>query len=133
MKSFIFVPLLIIICSLISCEATDPVVDNPQDTLIPNLLFTIDTTYLDSGASKLVASGKVKNNGSAYVTSPWYIEAQFYTTKTSSVKLGGNYTQIGVPLSSGQSTFWTIYFSSTNVEVKSYPNFGVKDIRGIYK
>lgn len=132
MKSFVLV-LLLILFSLTSCEVTDPVVDSPEDTYIPNLSFTVDTTYLDSGASRLVASGIVKNTGSTKVISPWYIEAQFYTSRTSSTKLGGNYTQIGVPLSSGQSTYWTIYFSSSNVDVRSYPNFGVKDLRGIYK
>jgi hypothetical protein len=133
MRSFILVILLLLLGLLYSCETTDTVVDNPQDTLIQNLGFTVDTTYLDAGGNRLVASGSVRNNGSTKVTSPWYVEAQFYTTKSSSTKLGGNYTQIGVPLSSGQSTFWTIYFSSSNVDVRSYPNFGVKDLRGIYK
>jgi hypothetical protein len=97
MKSFILVLLLTLLCALTSCEVTDPVVDSPQDTYIPNLYFTVDTTYLDSGADRLVASG------------------------------------IGVPLSSGQSTFWTIYYSSSSVDVRSYPSFGVNDLRGIYK
>lgn len=133
MKSLIFVPLLILMLSLTSCETTDPIVDSPTDTLIQNLSFTIDETYLDSGNNRLVAKGTTKNNGSTKVTSPWYMEAQFYSTKTSNLKLGGGNTQIGVPLSPGQSTLWTIYFTSSNVDVLNYPNFGVKDLRGIYK
>jgi hypothetical protein len=133
MKSFMFVSLLVFMWSLTSCETTDPVVDSPTDTLIQNLSFTVDTTFLDSGNNRLVAKGTTRNNGSSKVTSPWYMEAQFYTTKTSNLKLGGGNTQIGVPLSSGQSTLWTIYFTSSNVDVLSYPNFGVKDLRGIYK
>ena len=111
----------------ISCtEGSDPVVGSTGDTTIPNLSFTIDTTYL-------VAKGSVKNNGSAQVTSPWYVECQFYTSPSKTTKLGGNYMQIGVPLSNGQSTLWTINYSSTNVNVNDYPNFAVGDLRGIYK
>lgn len=133
MKSFILVLVIILIWALLACDEVEPVVDDPQDTVIPSLSFIVDTTYLDSGSKRLVASGTVKNNGSAKVVSPWYVEAQFYTTKSGNTKLGGNYTQIGVPLSSGQSAFWTIYYSSSNVDVRNYPDFGVKDLRGIYK
>lgn len=133
MKSLVFCLVTLFSLLSISCDEVEPVVDDPQDTVIPNLLFTVDTTYLDSGASRLVASGTVKNNGSTKVTTPWYVEAQFYTTKTGTTKLGGNYTQIGVPLTQGQSTFWTIYYSSSNVDVRNYPDFGVRDLRGIYK
>lgn len=133
MKSYILISVIFLIWLLLACDEVEPVVDDPQDTVIPSLSFTVDTTYLDSGLKRLVASGTVKNNGSTKVVSPWYVEAQFYTTKSGNTKLGGNYTQIGVPLSSGQSAFWTIYYSSSNVDVRNYPDFGVKDLRGIYK
>ncbi len=129
-KFFAFILLSIF---FISCQKTDTTVGSSNDTTINNLSFTVDTTYVDGQNSRLVAKGKVKNNGSAVVTSPWYVEAQFYTDKTYTTKMGGNYTQIGVPLSSGQQTFWTIYFSSTNVNVVQYPDFAVGDLRGIYK
>jgi hypothetical protein len=121
-------------CSLflISCDDSDPVVGEPGKAVIENLAYTVDTTYVDNASSRLVARGSVKNNGSSQVTSPWYIEAQFYASATSSTKLGGNNTRIGVPLNRGESTFWTIYFSSNNVDVRSYPNFGVKEIRAFY-
>lgn len=128
--------LLIIFISLfiISCEtSTESTVGSTQDTTIPNLSFTVDTTYLDGSAGKLIAKGTVKNNGNSSVSSPWYIEGQFYTNATLSTKLGGNYTQISVPLSRGQSTFWTIDFSSSNVNVINYPDFAISDLRGIYK
>jgi hypothetical protein len=48
-------------------------------------------------------------------------------------KLGGNYTQIGVPLTKNESTFWTITYYSSNVNVNNYPNFAVGNLRGIYK
>lgn len=125
--------MIILTWLLLACDEVEPVVDDPHDTVIPNLSFTVDTTYLDSSSNRLVATGTVKNTGSTKVVSPWYVEAQFYTTKSGNTKLGGNYTQIGVPLSSGQSAFWTIYYSSSNVDVRNYPDFGVRDLRGIYK
>lgn len=133
MKSLVFFYIVILLFTYVSCDTAEPIVDDPNDTVIPNLSFKVDTTYLDSSAGRLVASGTVKNNGSSKVTTPWYVEAQFYTTKSGNTKLGGNYTQIGVPLSSGQSTFWTIYYSSSNVDVRNYPDFGVRDLKGIYK
>jgi hypothetical protein len=119
---------------LLSCaESSDPVVGSTGDTNIPNLSFIVDTTYLDAANSRLISKGTVKNNGSSQVSSPWYVECQFYTNSSKTTKLGGNSTQIGVPLSNGQSTFWTITYSSSNVNVNDYPNFAVGDLRGIYK
>jgi hypothetical protein len=128
------VSIIVIISLLItSCDESETTVGSDQDTVIPNLSFTVDTTYLDAANSRLFAKGSVKNNGSSKVTSPWYVECQFYTSAAKTTKLGGNSTQIGVPLSNGQSTFWTINYSSSNVNVNDYPNFAVGDLRGIYK
>jgi hypothetical protein len=129
--------LLISLLALIlfnSCETgEDTVVGSNQDTQIQNLSFHIDTTYLDSSQGRLIAKGTVINNGNSQVTSPWYVEGQFYTDRTYKIKLGGSSNQIGVPLSKGQSTFWTIYFSSSNVDVNDYPDARIADLRGIYK
>jgi hypothetical protein len=132
MKKLLF--FLCFTCSilLISCEESDPIVGESGKSVITNLAYTVDTTYVDNASSRLVARGTVRNNGTSQVTSPWYIEAQFYASPTSSTKLGGNNTRIGVPLSRGESTFWTIYFTSNNVDVRNYPNFGVKEIRAFY-
>lgn len=135
MKTFVLILLSLFTMMFISCEnmGNESVVDSPQDTLIPYLSFTVDTTYLDVSLKELVARGTVTNNGNVKITSPWYVEGQFYTTKNGNIKLGGNYTQIGVPLGAKQATYWSIYFSSSNVDVRNYPDFGVKDLRGIYK
>jgi uncharacterized protein YcfL len=134
MKQLLIYAVIVTLLFLISCsESADPVVGSTGDTSIPNLSFVVDTTYLDAANSKLIAKGTVKNNGNSQVTSPWYVECQFYTNSAKTTKLGGNSTQIGVPLSNGQSTFWTINYSSSNVNVNDYPNFAVGDLRGIYK
>lgn len=130
LQLFIFI---IVALLLYSCDEGEQVVGSTSDSTIPNLFFQVDTTYLDAGNSRLVAKGSVKNNGSSKVTSPWYVECQFYTNSSKTTKLGGNYTQIGVPLSSGQSALWTINYSSSNVNVNDYPNFAIGDLRGIYK
>ena len=133
MKQLILTLLTLASLYFFACDESVTTVGSDQDTVIPNLSFTVDTTYLDAANSRLVANRSVKNNGSSKVTSPWYVECQFYTNSSKTTKLGGNYTQIGVPLSNGQSTFWTITYSSSNVNVNDYPNFAVGDLRGIYK
>ncbi len=115
-----------------SCTpATNPIVGSSADTQIPNAVVTIDTTYISYGS--MYAHGLVRNNGTTQITAPWYVECQFYTDSTYTIKLGGNYTEIYVPLDPGQGTFWTVNFSSSNVAVQNYPKFKVKDQRAIYK
>jgi hypothetical protein len=133
MKTSIFILSVFISVIILSCTTTDTVVGSNSDTQIQNLSFTVDTTYLDMQSKLLVAKGTVMNKANSTVSSPWYVEAQFFTDAACKTKLGGSNTQIGVPLSKGQSTFWTISFSSTNVDVTKYPGFAVNELRGIYK
>ncbi len=120
----------------LGCEvngAGESTVGSSKDTQINYLSFTIDTTFVQGSPVALVAQGKVKNIGSTATTPPWYVEATFYTDSTYTTKLGGNYATIQVSLSAGQETFWKIQFSSSNTDVRNYPNFRVLDLRGIYK
>jgi hypothetical protein len=133
MKRCIFLIAIIAALYFTACNANDTVVGSNNDRQISNLSFTVDTTYLNGSSNMLVAKGLVQNNGNSTISSPWYVEAQFFTDATLKTKLGGSNTQIGVPLSKGQSTFWTIDFSSSNVDVTKYPNFSVGELRGIYK
>lgn len=133
MKYILLIILLAASLLVSSCDVGETTVGSDEDTVIPNLSFTVDTTYLDSANDRLVAKGTVKNTGNSKVTSPWFVECQFYTNSSKSTKLGGNNTQIGVPLSKNESTFWTITYTSSNVNVNDYPNFAVGNLRGIYK
>lgn len=118
---------------LVSCEQPgETIVGSTSDTVIPNVVFQIDTTYVTTSPA-MVAKGKATNTGTTTISSPWYIEAQYYTDATYKTKLGGNYTQIGVPISNGQQVLWTISFTTSTVDVRQYPNFRVGDIRAIYK
>ena len=125
---------LVLACAFLSfrCEPLgESTVGSPADTQIYGASFTVDSTYVNG--SSLYATGRVTNTGTAALSPPWYVEAQFYTDATYSTKLGGNYATINVPLNRGQTTFWKIGFTSNNVDVRSYPNFRVSDIRAIYK
>ena len=51
--------LTILLSVLISCTESDPVVGSNENTTIPNLSFIVDTTYVDSQNSRLVAKGIV--------------------------------------------------------------------------
>lgn len=102
MKSAAYLFLVILSSLLISCnEAGDTVVGSTHDTQIINLSFNVDTTYLEASKNRLVAKGRVTNNGNAQVTSPWYVEGQFYTDATYKTKLGGSSTQSVSPYREG--------------------------------
>lgn len=114
-----------------SCQVDNTVVGG--GSTINNVTFTVDTLYLQSsGSGQLVAAGIAKNSAKTTITAPWYIEAQFYTDSTLVTKLGGSNTQIGVPLSSGQQTYWKIYFSTSAIDVHQFPDFRVGDLRAYY-
>ena len=136
MKKTLYPPILLSLAMLLfvscGCESVaESNVGSPSDTEITRMAFFVDTTYVNG--SSLYARGRVQNNGSNGVNPPWYVEAQFYTDATYATKLGGNNTSISVPLGPGQVTFWTINFTSSNVDVRKYPGFTVKDLRAIYK
>jgi len=134
MNKLLWLPLLCAVLTNYACDQAtlgESTVGSPADTEITRMAFFVDTTYING--SYLYAKGRVQNNGSNNINPTWYVEAQFYTDATYSTKLGGNSTTISVPLSPGQSTFWTISFTSTNVDVRKYPGFTVKDLRAIYK
>jgi hypothetical protein len=134
MKSTLLLPAILSL-ALVSCEVTmhDSPVGPPPGTGIAGVSFTVDTTYMLASAATLVAEGRVKNTGTGNISSPWYVECFFYADSTMSTILGNNDAQIGVPLSPGQSAFRMITLSSTNVDVRRFPNFKVGDFSAVYK
>jgi hypothetical protein len=117
-----------------SCKpVTEPIVGSPEDTPVPNAVVTIDSTYHYSYSTTLYATGKVKNNGTSTIDPGFWVECQFYTDSSFTLKLGGGNTQITVNLGPGQATFWTISYYSADQHLENYPNFAVKDQRAIRK
>ncbi len=132
MKLKIILLILLAIMTFTFCDSdSDSIVGSVEDIEINNVSFIVDSTYEES--SVLYATGRATNLGTKNIMSPWYVEAQFYTNSTYSTKLGGNSKEIKVPLEPYQSTFWTITFSSSTIDVNLYPNFRVSDLRAIYK
>ena len=134
MRSVHFLPAILSV-TLLSCEVTmhDGPVGPPQGTGIADASFVVDTTYMLASPAMLVAKGTVKNTGTGNFSSPWYVECYFYADSAMSAILGNNSEQIGVPLSPGQSTYWMITLTSTNLDVRHFPNFKVGDFRAVYK
>ena len=125
--------LLFLLVTGSSCEdeSGNTVVGTTQgNTDINYVSFTV--TELEVSSSSLKASGTVKNNGNKTITSPWYVETQFYADSTLSLKLGGNRTRIGVPLEAGVQTVWSITFSDPDIAEGNYPNFRVSNFRAYY-
>lgn len=120
---------------LAACEVTvhDASIVQPTQPGIQNVVFTVDTTYMLSSPGTLVAQGLATNSGTGAISAPWYVECTFYTDTTLSIVLGSNDYQVGVPLSPGESVYWRIEFSSSNVDVRRFPNFTVSTFRAYYK
>ncbi len=119
----------------LSCEVTtnDGPVFVADNSGIPNVSFTIDTTYMVGNPAMLVARGIAKNEGPGNVTSPWYVQGIFFADSSGTVVLGTDAAQIGVPLSPGQGAYWMLSLSSTNVDVRRFPNFTVGGFIATYE
>ena len=124
---------LLLVFTGASCEdeSGNTVVGTTQgNTDIKTVSFIV--TELEVTSSSLKASGTVKNTSTKTITSPWYVETQFYSDSTYSLKLGGNRTRIGVPLEAGVQTVWSITFSDPDIAEGDYPNFCVSNFRAYY-
>ena len=111
-------------------EPVAPDVQPPGTTVISNVEFAI--SQQDTSEGELVATGTVRNKGTVPITVPWFVGADFYGDSTKTIRLGGSFTEILTPLESNQSTFWTIRFSSPNVDVYDFPEFYVSNIKAYY-
>jgi hypothetical protein len=115
-----------------SCQKTpNSVVGSDTDIEIIGLTFTVTRTYINY--STMYAEGIARYSGSTKISSPWFIEGQFYTDSTYTIKLGGSNEQISVPLEPNQGTLWKLSFYPSQGTAQSYPDFRVGDLRGVYK
>lgn len=111
-------------------EPVEPVVQPPGTTVISDVVFAI--TQQDTANGALVATGTVQNTGTVPIGVPWYVAADFYGDAGYTIRLGGSYTEILTPIEANQSTFWTIRFSSSNVNVYDFPVFYVSNLKAYY-
>lgn len=123
---------LVITCVLyVSCEDAGPVVGSEDVNVISNVSFTITDKEVTS--TELTATGRVRNDGTARISPPWYIEGIFYGDSTFTLQLGGRNTTMNVALNPGVATFWTLLFSNPDMTESDYPNFTVSDLRAFFK
>ena len=111
-------------------EPVEPVVEPEGTTAISDVQFVV--TFQDTANGSLVASGTVLNTGTVPIGVPWYVAADFYVDAAFTIRLGTGSTEILTPIEPNQSTFWTIEFSSPNVDVYDYPTFYVTNIKAYY-
>ncbi len=98
---------------------------------IPYLSFNPESTYIEKGI--MTVEGTVLNMGTTQIDPTWYVEAQFFSDSTFSVKLGGNLDTLLLPLKPGEQALWKVRFTSTAVDPNKYANFRVSNIRGVRK
>lgn len=109
----------------------DEIVGSEADIPIDGVQFVIQSKSIMDGS--FFVSGIATNLSTKTITSPWYIEAQFYTDTTYQIKIGGTYVQIGNPLEPLKGIIWTMQYSKSGVNLGQYVNFGVSDLRAVYK
>lgn len=97
-------------------------------------IYDVEFTVLskDTANGQLVASGTVRNTGTIPIVQPWYVGADFYADTTLNIRLGWGSTEIMTPIEANETTFWTIRFSSPNVDVYSFPSYFITNIQAYY-
>jgi len=119
---------------LLNCNG-GTVVGSDNVNVIDYVEFSQITT--SNNGNNLEVSGHVINiSETKNISSQWYIECQFYATENKTLKIGGDNTQINVPLDPGQETIWTIHWNpenNLNINLDDYPNFTFDDLRAYKK
>lgn len=118
--------LLGIVYFAFSCES-GPIVGSEEVIELRGAKFFVDTTYVEN--NRFYASGTVKNSGIERFSPIWYVEGAFFSDSNQSVKLGGGNTSFSFALEKGQTTIWKIYFSDSDINPYSYPDFTVSELR----
>jgi hypothetical protein len=123
---------VILICLLyLGCKDSSPVVGSAEVNPITTASFTV--TGFQATGTELSATGRVRNNGSARISPPWYIEGIFYSDSTLTLQLGGRNMTMNVSLDPGVETLWTLQFSDDSIIESDYPNFRVSNLRAYYR
>jgi hypothetical protein len=119
-------PFVILLLTLFSCERS-PLVGSEDVVVLEDAVFTI--TDRSTSSSTMTVEGTVTNTGDDTFHPPWYIEAEFYSDSTFSLKFGGSSTQIRYTLAPGEQTLWKLTYSSNLIVESDYPDFAVKNLR----
>ena len=112
--------------TLLNCES-EPVTGGEDVIVLESMQLTVDTTYVFGDSFR--AEGKVTNTGNETVTPVWYVEGAFFTSGSSSVKMGGANDWFNFSLAPGQTAEWFLRFQDSQYPASENPNFTVGDLR----
>ena len=123
---------VIVALAVVGCDPkpAEPEIVPAGTRVIANVEFAI--TEQDLFGDTLVATGTVRNTGTVPIALPWFVGADFYGDAALTLRLGGGSTEILTPLEGNQTTFWTIRFTSPNVDVTGFPVFYVSNVKAYY-
>jgi len=131
MKIYILYSIISSILLYMSGCGESSVTGSDDVSIIKNTEFSI--IEKTPGTNTLTVTGTVKNTGKSKITPIWYIEGDFYSDNTYTFKLGGDSYQFNYSLAKGETTQWTLNFSSSQYNESDYPDFSVKNLRAYYK
>lgn len=122
--------ILSILIFLFNCNGNS-IVGSDDVTEISYVEFSEIETY--NSGEYLELSGRAKNiSNNKTISSPWYIECQFYADSNKILKLGGDNVRITYPLEPEQEALWTIRWfppNESNINLDDYPDFTYDDLR----
>ena len=124
-----------VIIMLISCG--DGIVGSELAQKINHIEWSLGTPEDSTGYvvtnSRLKATGTITNVGDTTILAPWYVEAEFYEDSTFSFILGGDQAYYNENLYVNNSRFWTLEFSSSEIDESLYQDFAIKNFRAFIK
>lgn len=109
------------------CESEPSVTGADDVFVLPGAQITLSSyAIVDNG---LQANGTVKNAGTTRYAPYWYVEGDFYSDSTFTLKLGGAVKSFSFPLEPGVATPLVLRFSSQTIDVNQFPHFRVGNLR----
>jgi len=135
-KSYLLISLIVcVIMMVISCG--DGVIGSKSNRTISHIEWSLGTLQDSTGYvvtnSGLKATGTITNVGDTTILAPWYIEAEFYVDSTFLFILGGDQVSYNENLYVNNSRFWTLEFSSSEIDESLYQDFAIKNFRAFIK
>ena len=135
-KSYLLISLIVcVIMMFISCG--DGVIGSKSNRTISHIEWSLGTLQDSTGYvvtnSGLKATGTITNVGDTTILAPWYVEAEFYVDSTFLFILGGDQVSYNENLYVNNSRFWTLEFSSSEIDESLYQDFAIKNFRAFIK
>ena len=134
-KITLLIGITVCVIMLISCG--DGVVGSESNRTINHIEWSLGTLQDSTGYvvtnSGLKATGTITNVGDTTILAPWYIEAEFYVDSTFLFILGGDQVSYNENLYVNNSRFWTLEFSSSEIDESLYQDFAIKNFRAFIK